>query len=105
MVSAFKSALRDDLDVFINVEEFADEHVINGVTVKAVFDSSVANRFQEAQIQGVFQATSVVYLRQGDLDPLPQIDADITIDGLHFRVKDVVVEQGVDILTLEAYEQ
>lgn len=104
-MSTFKSTLRSDLDTFINLSEFADTYTVNGIEVKAVVDSSIANNFESAQIQGVFKSTSVVYIRQGDLDPLPLVGSDVTINGLHFVCRDVSVEQGVDILTLEAVEQ
>ncbi len=101
----FKESLSDDLDTFINDSEFADYWDINGQTVKAVIDNSVANTFEKAQIQGVFKATAVVYIRQGDLDPLPLINSNVIINNLHYICRDVQVEQGVDILTLEAMEQ
>lgn len=102
---SFKSLLEGDLKTFINPDEFADTYTINGVQVDAVVDNSVANSFEKAQIQGLFKATSVVYLRQGELDPLPAIGSDVVMNGLHYTCRDVQFEQGVDILTLEAYEQ
>ncbi len=101
----FKESLSDDLDTFINDSEFADYWTINGSSVKAVIDNSVANTFEKAQIQGVFKATVVVYIKQGDLDPLPLINSNVVINNLHYICRDVQVEQGVDILTLEAMEQ
>jgi len=101
----FKQSLRQDLDIFINDSEFADYWDINGNRVKAVIDNSVANSFEGAQIQGIFKATVVVYLRQGDLSPLPLIDSVVTINKLRYMCRDVQHEQGVDILTLEMVEQ
>lgn len=74
-------------------------------TVKAVIDNSVVNTFEKAQIQGVFKATAVVYIRQGDLNPLPLVNSTVTINKLHYICRDVQVEQGVDILTLEQMDQ
>ncbi len=101
----FKQSLRQDLDIFINDSEFADYWDINGNRVKAVIDNSVANSFEGAQIQGIFKATVVVYIRQGDLSPLPLIDSVVTINKLRYMCRDVQQEQGVDILTLEMVEQ
>ncbi len=100
-----KQTFRKDLDTFINVGEFADYWTINNTKVKAVIDNSVANSFEGAQIQGVFKATVVVYLRQGDLSPLPLVDSVVTINKLRYVCRDVQQEQGVDILTLEIMEQ
>ena len=102
---SFKSLLESDLRTFINPCEFADTYTINGVQVDAVVDNSVANSFEKAQIQGLFKATAVVFIRQGDLDPLPAVGSDVVMNGLHYICRDVQFEQGVDILTLEAYEQ
>lgn len=102
---SFKDCLKSDLATFINTDDFADYVSINGVRVKAVFDNSVANTFQRTQIMGVFKATVVVYLAQGSLDPLPKVGSDVIVNNLHYRCHDVTMEQGVDILTLEAVEQ
>ncbi len=101
----FKQSLLNDLDIFINDSEFADTWTINGSKVKAVIDNSVVNTFEKAQIQGVFKATAVVYIRQGDLNPLPLVNSNVTINNLHYICRDVQIEQGVDILTLEQMEQ
>lgn len=100
-----KQTFKKDLDTFINDGEFADYWNINGKSVKAVIDNSVVNTFEKAQIQGVFKATAVVYIRQGDLSPLPLVNSTVTINKLHYICRDVQVEQGVDILTLEQMEQ
>ncbi len=102
---SFKSYLEQDLGTFINVDEFGDTVDFNGQAVVAVVDNSVANSFEKAQLQGVFKQTTVVYLKQGDLDPLPMVGEDVRLNGLHFTCRDVQYEMGVDILTLEAYEQ
>ena len=93
-----KQTFKKDLDTFINDGEFADYWTINGKSVKAVIDNSVVNTFEKAQIQ-------VVYIRQGDLHPLPLVNSTVTINKLHYICRDVQVEQGVDILTLEQMDQ
>ena len=102
---SFKDQLRRDLDVFINVDEFGNTHIINGQKVPCVIDSSVAQRFDSATVSGVFRSTIVVFLRQGDLDPLPQVDSSVILDGAPYRCFDVNTEQGIDALTLVASEQ
>lgn len=101
----FKNSLLKDLSTFINPEEFGDIYNINGLDIQAVVDNSVANSFEKAQIQGVFKATAVVYIKQGNLTPLPLINSEVVINNLRYVCRDVQIEQGVDILTLEMMEQ
>lgn len=102
---SFKSELKKDLNVFINSSEFADEWTINEQKVIAVFDNSLANSFEGAQIQGVFKSTAVVEIKQGDLTPLPLVGSVVTINKLRYKCRDVRTEQGIDYITLEMMEQ
>ena len=47
--ATFKDQVAADLDTFINPDEFADEHVLNGDTVKAIIESPTS---QERWITG-----------------------------------------------------
>ena len=49
-MSGFKDQVAADLDVFINSDEFAEEHDLNGMTVRAVVQSPTS---QERWINGV----------------------------------------------------
>ena len=102
---SLKKFLQDDLSVFINTDDFADlcTFVIGSRTVQteAVIDSSIANDFEGAQIRGVFESTVVVYTKQGSLVPLPSVGSALKLNGLMYLCRDVRVEQGLDVLTLE----
>jgi hypothetical protein len=100
-----KDTLAPDLATFINLNEFADlsTFVLGSrvIQTEAVIDSSVANDFEGAQIRGVFESTVVVYTKQGSLVPLPSVGSALKLNGLMYLCRDVRVEQGLDILTLE----
>ena len=104
-MNSFKQTLENDLATFVNAEEFADTCIFNlggeDVTVPAVIDSSIASDFAGAQIRGVFTATLVVYIRQGGLSPLPPVGSVLTLNGMQYFCRDLRVEQGLDVLTLE----
>lgn len=101
-MTSFKEVLSEDLDIFIDEDEFANRHTINGVEVVAIVNTSNAQHMELATVVGVFTATIEVYLKQGSLSPLPRPDSEVVLDGLKFRCYDVVVEQGIDILKLYA---
>lgn len=106
-MSAFKEQLAQDLDVFVNVSEFADTHRICGVQVPAVIDSSVFDNHGGSTQQGVpqikvmqaeFSNAIAIYLKQGALKRLPLIGADFDLDGLKYTCRAVKLEQGCDVI-------
>ncbi len=100
-----KDALSADLSTFINIDEFADPCIFNlgdeDVQINALVDSNVVNDFEGAQLRGVFVSTIVVYVKQGELTPLPKINSVLKLNGQTYFCRDVRVEQGMDVLTLE----
>ncbi|MBQ9273296.1 MAG: hypothetical protein IJ228_00665 [Succinivibrio sp.] len=102
---SFKEILAGDLNTFVNPDEFADPCVFNlggeDVTINALVDSSVVDDFAGAKVRGVYANTVTVYIRQGDLRPLPPVGSVLKLDGQSYFCRDQRIEQGLDVLVLE----
>lgn len=103
-MSAFKDAVANDvMAVFLNEDEFADVHEINGERVSCVIDTDLTNG-AGANLEGVFVNTLNVYVREGDIDT-PVEGAILSVDGSMHLVRSVSVENGMLVIAAEANEQ
>ena len=108
-MSAFKDAVsRDVKTVFINLDEFADEHVFDGQTVSCIVDkdlTSGANDTISHPLDGVFLETLTIYVDAKDITPQPVEGQRIEFDDKRYFVRNVSVEDGILAIVVEAYMQ
>lgn len=103
-MSAFKDCIKHDITrVFINLDEFADYHNIDGVNIGCIVDKDLTSEFAGAAL-GVFINTITLYIREGDISA-PVEGEIISLDGSLHLVKSVSVEGGVLVIVAEANEQ
>lgn len=108
-MSAFKDAIAADKKaVFINGDEFADNHNINGVDVVCVVDGDLITernaRTYAEYAEGVFKAQITIFVDADDLPARPVKGEGIRFDGNYFSVDDCVENMGILEITLGANE-
>ncbi len=95
---SFKDQLIADMGIFLNANEFADWHDIDGKSILCVVDedksSPVAN-------DGVYVVRRHLIINQDDLGYRPVPKQEMTIDGDTFDVVDCLGEGLIDVI-LEA---
>lgn len=108
-MSRFKDAVKDDVKkVFLNQDEFADEHVLNDQTVICVIDEDLTTSIKDTvanPLYGVFVNMLKIYVSPDDLDNAPVEGELLNVDGKTCIVRQVAVEQGILVITAEANEQ
>lgn len=102
-MSRFRDAVQKDIDnVFLNADEFAETHQLDGERVVCVVSSDVDDG---ATPEGVFTNTMTVYVKTSLLSRKPVEGELWNIDGeLHF-VRRVSDEMGMLTVTTEANAQ
>ena len=85
-MSGFRDMVSADLDIFINGDEFAEDHDLNGTLCKAVIDTmdSQENFFNSQTYEpygGISGRLMKVYVKASDLPEIPA-------EGMVFRVDD-----------------
>ena len=103
----FKETLARDVEnVFLNVDEFADCHNINGRLIPCIIDKAVIEQFtaQRGEFEGVFNNVLTVYIRSGEIRP-PVVDSMFRIDGSRHIVRSASEEDGMLVIVCEAVEQ
>lgn len=102
-MSAFKDAIAREVDsVFLNADEFADVHDINGTRVKCIIDKDIVQE-AEASLEGVFVNALTLYIRVGDIKT-PAEGATLYVDGKMHLVRNVSVEDGMLVIVAEVNE-
>lgn len=102
----FKDVIKADVHkVFLNVEEFSDTHVINGVEMPVQIDSNEQiereKRFNQ-NMDGIYKKQKLIYVAASDFGPMPKQGSILTMDKRTYRVADAIDEGGIYSITLEA---
>lgn len=102
----FKEQIRADVSaVFLNLEEFAVEHTINGKVMPAIVDNNeLIEREKKAKsdMDGVNVKTTLIYVRARDFGALPPVGYSLRLDGMTYLITDAINEDGVYSIQLEA---
>lgn len=105
-MSAFKDAVQADVKaVFINLEEFAEDHNVNGIIMPCVVDKNILAETEQESIIGVFVNTITLSVATADLLRPPVEGEIMRLDGEIYIVRSVSDESGVLVIVLEANEQ
>lgn len=106
-MATLKDYIKDfDLDTFINMDEFAEDHQINGETIKCVVDTDIFDErstLSGDRSGGVFKDTISIFIKMSDIEK-PLIDEMMTVDDGHYRVVEVKENMGMYEIVLSQYD-
>lgn len=106
-MATLKDYIKDfDLDTFINMGEFAEDHQINGETIKCVVDTDIFDErstLSGDRSGGVFKDSISVFIKMSDIEK-PLIDEMMTVDDDHYRVVEVKENMGMYEIVLSHYD-
>lgn len=102
----FKDIIKADVhNVFLNLEEFADTHTVNGTDMPVLIDNNEQierEKRNNQNMDGIFTNQRLIYVAASDFGSLPKQGSILTLDKRTFRVVDAIDEDGVYSITLEA---
>ena len=103
---SFKDQIAADIGTFLNAQEFADIHTVNGqkMTV-AVDENEILERDKSrmgVHVDGLYKSRRLIYVARAEFGPRPAIGAMLALDGRQYKVKDSTEEAGVLAIELEA---
>lgn len=107
-MSAFKDAVKKDVKtVFINSDEFAERHTIDGESVLCIVDKDItAGRDgREVNFEGVFLNTLTIYVSTANIENRPVEGQYIDFDGETYHVLNVSDEDGILVIIVEVNAQ
>ena len=94
---SFKDQIMKDLDVFLNLDEFAETHRIEGVQVAVVVDSDQLNKLKKGQILGLIEADMLLMGKEADFPANLEPGRLLNVDGREL----LVVNSGKDMGLVE----
>lgn len=105
-MKSFKDLLSEDVNnVFINKDEFAEEHIIGGIKMTIVVDEAEIferskKQVEKGRIEGVYKRQIMFYVAKKTFGKMPAIGSVLTVDGMNYRVMDAVDESGIYSITV-----
>ena len=100
---SFKDIVREDIQaVFFNLDEFAEEHMIDGQKMVCIIDQDANVAAAVQSVAGIYAANRRIYVKEEDMKVLPKEGQRLNLDGQFFFVTDARVEMGVFVIELQA---
>lgn len=101
----------DNKNVFMNFDEFAEKHLINGKEMLCLVDGNeMIDREKRYQYKrslyadGVYIKELLIYVKAEDFGQLPAIGRTVYLDKKSYIISDAVDEDGIYSLCLGAYK-
>ena len=102
---SFHDDIANDIDnVFLNEDEFAESHLIDGNEMLASVDEFglFARDRRSNSLERLFHKKNIVlYVSEKNFGKLPAVDRILILDGKRYVVKHAANESGVYAITLE----
>lgn len=107
MLSEFKQIVRNDnRAVFLNLEEFADLHMVNDRKMSVIIDSNELEEREKAykgnHVEGIYKKTLLIYVLAVEFGRMPAVNSSLVLDGITYRVTNAINEDAVYSIEMEA---
>lgn len=100
-MSAFKDMVAADMDdVFLNMDEFAEEHDLNGIICNCIVESPTTkgrfNKGKDYEGQDAMHGlTSIIHVKKSDVGEIPSEGELFSLDGSYAEVDSCVEHTGM----------
>ena len=92
----FKERIQQDIDtVFLNLEEFAELHRIEGKEIPIVIDNNELTKLKQGQILGLVDADILIFGRREDSPKNMNPGRLLNVDGREMIVTNTGVDMGM----------
>ncbi len=105
-MSAFKECVEADLsEVFINLDEFAETHTLEGVELPCVvsIDKTAHQERGKKTFEGLHGNFVTLYVKKADMPRVPKQGENIKLDNKRYKVESCRDDMGLLSITLESY--
>ncbi|BAE83969.1 hypothetical protein [Desulfitobacterium hafniense] len=91
----FKDQLKKDLNTFLNKNEFAELHTINGVELSIVIDNDQLKERSKKEYDGLTVGETLLFVSKSDYGPKPEQWTPIVFDNRQMYVFDAREDVGM----------
>lgn len=93
---SFKEQIKKDLDnVFLNLDEFAEKHRVEGVEIAVVVDNDQMNKLKQGQILGLIEADMLLMGRAVDFPADLEPGRLLNVDGRELIIENSGEDMGL----------
>ena len=106
-MSAFKDMVAEDMDaVFLNMDEFAEEHELNGVICACIVESpTTEERFKKGKDyegqDAMHGLTAIIHVKKSDIEEMPSEGQKFSLDGSYSLVDSCTEHMGMLTIRLK----
>ena len=107
-MSAFKDAVAKDIAAFLNIDEFAEPHNLNGRDVVCIVDKDLTDPYKQTvsrSLEGIFVDAIIIYVRPENMERRPVENDLLYLDDNLYFVVNLSVENGLYVITAEVKNQ
>lgn len=97
----FKDQLKKDLDTFLNIEEFGEDHVVDRRKLSVVIDSERLKERTKKEYEGIYIGDLLYFVTANDYGKIPRIDDTQIFDNKLCTISDVKESMGIYEIILE----
>jgi len=101
----FKEMVERDRAIFLNLDEFGEEHRIDGKTITVVVDANALKERQGGNELSVAESSLLIYAAVEDLPTPKAPGAGMNVDGREYIVDDWSVDMGIATVALSQTRQ
>lgn len=105
-MSTFKNQAAKDIATFVNTDEFADLHTVDGKQIRAVITEDTDNPHPLDYAEGVSLVRKLAHFDAAEFDiafgGIPRKGVRLTLDGVTYTVDKSSDDVGIYLVTLEA---
>ena len=98
----FKEQLKKDIDTFLNIDEFAEKHIINKKELNIIIDNETLKERTKKEYEGIFVGDILYFVKATDYGLPPKAEDIQILDGRQYKVFDVNIQNGVYEIILQS---
>ncbi len=102
-IETFKNSVDYDVkNIFFNLDEFAETHLVGGTKIPIVIDNDRMNELIESKftpLDMVYEEMILFYVNKESLDFIPKVNGQLFFDGDLYQIIDVA-DDGFGVLTI-----
>ncbi|WP_422447808.1 hypothetical protein [Thermoanaerobacterium sp. DL9XJH110] len=98
---SFKDIIQSDLNVFFNLDEFAETHTIDGRPLNVIVDNDRLQQRSKKEYDGISVGEILFYVKASDFGERPEQGTPMVFDGRQMYVFDCREDDGVYEIILQ----
>jgi hypothetical protein len=98
---SFKDSAINDLNIFFNTDEFAEECTWNKLSIKAIIDDDSLIRKYSAEFSSLSQGSHLIYVTESQFVKIPYVSEVVVFNNNTYTIDEIKRELGMLVIFLD----